>query len=76
MSTMTEGVVLCSATAAKCVCVKPDGHEQHGDPVHACDPIECGGEWRGTYDDPSTFVMISPPGGVEGLIAHLFRGPW
>ena len=61
MTTITEGVVLCQATAAKCVCIKPLNHEQRGDPVHACDEITCGGSWTGDYDDPSTFRMVTPP---------------
>lgn len=57
---MTEGVVLCSATAAKCVCVKPLGHDTKGDPVHACDKWTCGGEWTGTFG-ALTFRMVTPP---------------
>lgn len=56
-----EGVVLCQATAARCVCIKPLGHVEAGDPVHGCDPVECGGSWTGDYDDPASFRMVTPP---------------
>lgn len=74
MSTVVEGVVLCQATAAKCVCDKPDGHVATGDRVHHCGDPVCLGEWMGDYDDPSTFVMVSPPGGMEAVYRMLGGG--
>lgn len=65
MSTAVEGRVVdsvtCAEIAGRCVCIKPLGHVVAGDPVHACDPDECGGSWSGTYPDES-FEIVTLPG--------------
>ena len=52
---------LCEATAARCKCIKPADHVADGDDIHACDPYECGGSWRGVMGqdfEPVTFPLI------------------
>lgn len=74
MDEVVEGVVLCQATAEKCVCVKPSGHEQNGDSVHACDPEGCGGEWTGEYREGGDFVAVTLPNSIPmDYIARLLR---
>lgn len=73
--TIIEGVVLCQATAEKCVCIKPSGHEQNDDPVHACDPEECGGEWTGECREGGDFVAVTLPGGISMESLARLLGP-
>jgi len=58
---------LCMVKAGRCRCVKPAGHLEAGDAVHACDPYACKGSWVGSYDlgQPSEdFDVITYPGGA------------
>jgi hypothetical protein len=59
-----EGRVLCDVAAAKCRCAKDGGHVEAGDPIHACDPRECEGQWVGDIDG-SDFRPVVMPRRVE-----------
>lgn len=59
--------VLCSATAGRCLCVLP---AQHDPDVHECDPVACGGQWRGNYDD-ETFEPVRMPSLAKAFMASL-----
>lgn len=54
----SEPVVTCGAQEARCICVKPAGHVEAGDDVHACD-AGCGGAWA--WRD-GQFVPVGWPG--------------
>lgn len=53
-----EGVVICWATAAQCLCVLPLGH----DGPHTCWEI-CRGSWTGSMAD-GTFAPVCWPGAL------------
>jgi hypothetical protein len=55
-----EGTIVCGQTASQCVCVKDFGHADQDDPVHACDPADCGGMWTGTHGTDSFHVVQYP----------------
>lgn len=57
---ITEGTVVCGATAAQCKCDLPPGHPM----PHECkDKQGCGGAWNGTYSetDRSDFEIVRLP---------------
>lgn len=62
MSTV-EAVVTCDLRVFRCRCVKPVGHVDEGDEVHACD-AGCGGSWRGESEE--TMEVVSLPYGIGG----------
>ena len=63
MSDEPEEPIICGARAAKCMCMKPEGHD---DDVHECGP-ECGGAWAVRDGE---FVVIELPG-FPGLMRGL-----
>jgi hypothetical protein len=51
-----EEYVICGATLFECVCLLPKGHSEM-DP-HACDTVNCFGQWFG---DEDFFVPVTLP---------------
>ena len=55
-----EGVAVCDERAEECRCVKPIGHVEGGDPVHACDPKRCTGQWKGNLNGADFRIVAFP----------------
>lgn len=58
---VVSGTVTCGEREASCMCVKPRGHVEGGDPVHGCD-AGCGGSWTWVG---GRFVPVTFPSGVN-----------
>lgn len=48
--------VICGASAARCRCALPVGH----DGAHVCGGADCAGSWKGTYGEADFSVVRWP----------------
>jgi hypothetical protein len=55
--------VTCGDPLYRCRCVKPVGHVDAGDDVHACGEEVCGGSWRWLDEERTRFHPLSYPHG-------------